>query len=181
MYDSLVASIKTEITIKGGGHCYFANSNFNCNFGESTCSPTPTITRAQQQDATLDYTKIWLRRFLKNDCAAGSNFQDSLAASNRITYRQSISIACGSVGINENNHSELFKLQPNPADDQLFVDSKNEISKIEIFDITGKRIQTLFANHKTHVIDVKDLSSGLYFLKVSGAEGKSQTVKWIKK
>ena len=181
MYDSLVASIKTEITIKGGGHCYFANSNFNCNFGESTCTPTPTITRAQQQDATLDYTKIWLRRFLKNDCAAGSSFQDSLALSNRILYRQSISIACGSVGINENTYDFLIKLQPNPADDQLNINSNKDIKTIEIVDITGKTIQTLPTINKSHVIDVKDLASGLYFLKITGVEGKAQTVKWIKR
>ncbi len=36
MYDSLLSNYKTEITILGGGHCYFANSNFNCSFGEGT-------------------------------------------------------------------------------------------------------------------------------------------------
>jgi len=181
MYDSLIASIKTEVTIKGGGHCFFANNNFNCSFGEGTCTPTPTITRPEQQDATLDYTKLWLRRFLKNDCNAGASFQDSLIASNRILHRQSISIACGSVGIQETSHEELIKLQPNPADDQLYVNCKKEIKTIEIIDITGKNIKALSTINKTHIIDVTDLSSGLYFLKVTGAEGKAQTVKWIKK
>jgi pimeloyl-ACP methyl ester carboxylesterase len=181
MYDSLIASIKTEITIKGGGHCYFANNNFNCSFGEGTCSPTPSISRTEQQDAALDYTKIWLRRFLKNDCSAGTAFQDSLAISNRILYRQSLSIACGSVGINESTYDVILKLQPNPADDQLFIDLNKEVKTIEILDLTGKIINTYANKNTSHLIDVKHLSSGMYFLKVVGAEGKAQTLKWIKK
>jgi hypothetical protein len=118
---------------------------------------------------------------LKNDCTAGSSFQDSLALSNRILYRQSISIACGSVGINENTYNFVIKLQPNPADDQLNINSNIDIKTIEILDITGKTIQTLPTINKTNFIDVKDLASGLYFLKITGVEGKAQTVKWIKK
>ncbi|MCC6281018.1 MAG: dienelactone hydrolase family protein, partial [Saprospiraceae bacterium] len=34
MYDSTAATYKTQLNIIGGGHCYFANSNFACTFGE---------------------------------------------------------------------------------------------------------------------------------------------------
>jgi len=89
MYDSLAAPCKTFINVKGGAHCEFANNNFNCNFGQSTCSPSPTITRAQQQDVTSDFLKLWLAYYLKNDCASRNIFNDSLVASSRITYQQS--------------------------------------------------------------------------------------------
>ncbi len=37
MYDSLASACKTWISITGGGHCYFANENFLCTFGEHLC------------------------------------------------------------------------------------------------------------------------------------------------
>ncbi len=92
MYDSLASACKTFISIKGGAHCEFANNNFNCSFGESTCSPSPTITRAQQQDATSDLLKLWLEYYLKDNCASWTVFNDSLAASPRITYMQNCAL-----------------------------------------------------------------------------------------
>ncbi len=85
MYDSLASACKAYVEIKGGGHCYFAESNFNCSFGEGTCSPNPTITRGQQEDAAQDYSLMWLNYYLKGDCAAWQNFNDSLNVSPRIT------------------------------------------------------------------------------------------------
>lgn len=88
MYDSLASGCKTFISIKGGAHCEFANSNFNCSFGQSTCTPTPTITRTQQQDAVSDLLKLWLEYYLKDNCNSWNIFNDSLAASPRITHQQ---------------------------------------------------------------------------------------------
>jgi len=93
MYDSLGAACKTFISIKGGAHCEFANFNFNCSFGQSTCTPTPTITRSQQQDASSDFLKLWLEYYLKDMCNSWNAFNDSLSVSPRITHNQSCTIA----------------------------------------------------------------------------------------
>jgi dienelactone hydrolase len=92
MYDSLGSICKTFISITGAAHCEFANNSFNCSFGESTCSPAPTITRTQQQDATSDFLKLWLQYYLKDDCNAWTTFNDSLSTSPRITHRQGCAI-----------------------------------------------------------------------------------------
>ena len=92
MYDSLASACKTFISIKGGAHCEFANNNFNCSFGQSTCTPTPTITRAQQQDAVSDLLKLWLGYYLKDNCNSWNVFNDSLAASPRIAHEQQCAI-----------------------------------------------------------------------------------------
>ncbi len=88
MYDSLASACKTFISVKGGAHCEFANNNFNCSFGQSTCTPTPTITRTQQQDAVSDLLKLWLEYYLKDNCNSWNIFNDSLAVSSRITNEQ---------------------------------------------------------------------------------------------
>lgn len=92
MYDSLASSCKTFISVIGGAHCEFANNNFNCSFGQSTCSPSPTITRAQQQDAVSDLLKLWLEYYLKDVCNSWDTFNDSLNLSPRITHNQSCGI-----------------------------------------------------------------------------------------
>lgn len=88
IYNSLSSDCKAFISIIGGGHCYFANSNFNCDFGESTSSTGISITRAEQHDVTFDFLNLWLDYTLKNGCADFNAFQDSLANSNRITKEQ---------------------------------------------------------------------------------------------
>lgn len=88
MYNNLASSCKTFINILGGGHCYYANTNFNCDFGESTSSTGISITRAQQQDITYDFVNLWLDYTLKGDCNAFNEFQDSLNTSVRISHLQ---------------------------------------------------------------------------------------------
>ena len=88
IYNSISADCKTYISIDGGGHCYFANPNFNCDFGESTSSTGISITRAEQHAVTFDFLNLWLDYTLKDDCSDFSIFQDSLIASNRISHNQ---------------------------------------------------------------------------------------------
>jgi dienelactone hydrolase len=89
IYNALISPYKTEITIIGAAHCEFANFNTSCSFGQSTCSPSPLITGAQQKDVLNDHMKLWLGYYLKGICANAIAFQDSLATSNRTTFRQS--------------------------------------------------------------------------------------------
>jgi len=91
MYNALGSLCKTMITIQGGGHCYFANYNLACSTGETFTSPQPTITRAQQHSVVNDFLLPYLNFILKGDQAQRQLFQDSLVASNRITYTQSCS------------------------------------------------------------------------------------------
>jgi pimeloyl-ACP methyl ester carboxylesterase len=88
MFDSLSSTCKTQINITNGGHCYFANENFLCDFGESSCNTSLNITRSEQQNITNDFLKIWLNFYLKSDQNSLSVFNDSLQASNKITYTQ---------------------------------------------------------------------------------------------
>jgi len=92
MYNNLASSCKTFINVLGGGHCYFANTNTNCDFGESTSSTGISITRLEQQDIAQDLTNLWLDYMLKGDCDAFDYFQDSLANSTRISHLQACTV-----------------------------------------------------------------------------------------
>ncbi len=91
MYDSTAALCKTYISFIGASHCQFANSNFNCNFGESTCSPGPTITRAVQHQRTFKYLVPWLNKYLKGACHPQSNIDSllNISTSSEIIWNQS--------------------------------------------------------------------------------------------
>lgn len=89
MHNALASACKTYISINNGSHCFFAQNNFNCNFGEGTCNPVPDIDRAAQQDAAADLFTLWFDHWLKGSCPAWEDLQDSLAVSPRITSQQS--------------------------------------------------------------------------------------------
>lgn len=93
MYDSLASACKTYLSITGAAHCEFANFNVNCSFGQSTCSPQPAISGAEQKDVTSDFTKLWFEYYLKDNCNAWNVFNDSLNSSSRVTGEQSCNIS----------------------------------------------------------------------------------------
>jgi dienelactone hydrolase len=76
IYNGLVSSCKTFVSIIGGAHCYYANTNFNCDFGEATTSTGISITRAQQQARTYSLLDPWLQYMLKDSCDAYTQFSN---------------------------------------------------------------------------------------------------------
>ena len=165
IYDSTAADYKTQVYISGGGHCYFADYSFNCAFGESSCSPIPTITRAEQQVATADFLKLWLAFYLKGNCSKGQEFQDSLSSSARITFRQSLAISCPT-SIQEASDSDKngFTIFPNPARDIItieFVLNRPSDVNIEIINALGQTV---------NVIEKKKLQSAKHEIKFSPKE-----------
>lgn len=165
MYDSLSASIRTQIYISGGGHCYFANSNFNCSFGESTCTPSPAISRSDQQTCTGDFLLLWLDYFLKGVCQDGTVFQDSLLNSNRITYRQSGSISC-TAALSE-DPVDRWMASPNPFRKRITISVGKEIlQEISIYNSFFERVNTQHFddNSSSASLDFSALPNGFYIL-----------------
>jgi hypothetical protein len=91
MYDAVPADCKAYVSLVGGGHCNFANYNFNCSFGQSTCGGGGSLGRTAQQALTHQYTLLWLDRYLKDDAAAGEAFEDLLTAGQGITSQAVLS------------------------------------------------------------------------------------------
>jgi pimeloyl-ACP methyl ester carboxylesterase len=114
MYQGLASSCKSYVSITGGAHCYFANSNFNCDFGESTSSQGISITRAQQQQKTFQILDPWLNYVLNTDCYALADFQASLI-NTAGTVNQT---TCAQPGINAliNFDNSQMMSTPTPGD-----------------------------------------------------------------
>jgi len=89
MYNALASSCKTRIGIVGGGHCYFADYNFNCSFGEGTTSPQPTISRDQQHEIVAQLLFPYLDFMLKGDAVAEQIYYQRLNSMNTIVFARS--------------------------------------------------------------------------------------------
>ncbi len=88
IYEALQSDTKTFIRIMGGGHCFFANSNFFCDLGESGTSGNITLTRQEQQEITAAFATPWLDYLFRNDCSAWQALQDSLDTSEQVEFLQ---------------------------------------------------------------------------------------------
>lgn len=88
MYNACGSKCKAMVTLTGASHCQFGESNFNCNFGEATCSPSPTISRSQQHTNQALYYITFLNKYLKGICSANSNFDGALQTGTGLTSFQ---------------------------------------------------------------------------------------------
>ncbi len=70
-------------------------------------------------------------------------------------------------------HTELstFKIYPNPASENLTIETVADLQSIEIFSITGKRIQSLSGSGMNKNMDVSGLNQGVYLLKFNTSNG----------
>lgn len=76
-----------------------------------------------------------------------------------------------------------FNLYPNPAKNKLFLTSKNTTGNltIEIFNIAGKLLSTQnVVIEKQTGIDVSQLASGIYFLRIEYGKRKTAIKKFVK-
>ena len=81
----------------------------------------------------------------------------------------------GGEGISELNSS--VDIYPNPAKDQLFIETATEIEEVSVYDIYGRE---QLAVRSQQSINVSELSDGVYFVKVK-SENNEIVKRFIKK
>lgn len=83
--------------------------------------------------------------------------------------------------IAEEQTTATYSVYPNPTKDKLVVSSSNqdEVMKVEVMDMNGKVLSTRELRSNS-VIDVSDISSGIYFLKIDSASNGATQIKFVK-
>ncbi len=67
---------------------------------------------------------------------------------------------------------ENISIFPIPANNFLKIESPNNIYNLEVFTITGKEILSQNINSQNTTLDIRTLSSGLYFIKIYTTSGE---------
>lgn len=130
MYNALASNCKTILHVTGGAHCYFANSNAACDFGESTASSGISISRLEQQQILYDFVTPWLDFTLKSSCGSLEEFQDSVAQSTRITFDQQCSIPSTTIDVTLTANSTSLTSNQSNATNYQWIDCHNGNSPI---------------------------------------------------
>ncbi|WP_415327450.1 T9SS type A sorting domain-containing protein [Chryseobacterium sp. MMS23-Vi53] len=102
-----------------------------------------------------------------HDNYSGSAYVDNIRINNEIT------LGTDEISAKENNIS----IYPNPTTEFVNIKSSKKIKNVEVFDISGRKINVKLDGDR---VDVRSLSAGSYLLNVE-TEGKNITEKFIKK
>jgi hypothetical protein len=168
MYDSLASRCKTYVSITGGSHCQFAGYNFNCSFGEGTCSPKPAISPLEQQTITFNLLVPWLNFYLKNDCSAGIQFQNLISAGKGISSKQNCKFLCDATNI-EAQSFESWSVYPNPffSATTFKTDKILKDATLTIYNIHGKQVLSI-KNISGQTIELQrdNLPGGVYLVRL---------------
>ena len=180
LYNGLTSACKTYINIIGASHCQMSNSNTLCSFGESTCTPAPTITRSVQHSKIFSYLLPWLNYQLKSDCSQGALFDSQIISDATITYQKNC-IQCNPLQTSElNSLDKEIVLFPNPANDFIYVKGIDQKEySFKILDTNSKIVLQLKITESQN-IDISKLSSGVYFYEVIDLNDNRSKGKFIK-
>ena len=83
------------------------------------------------------------------------------------------------LSVSDFDSQELLHVFPNPVKDVFTIETNIEISKIALFDIAGKQIDIKLAN--ANEVDISNLASGIYHIKIYDNYSRTTTRKIIKK
>jgi len=116
-------------------------------------------------DLTSESSNTQIESFTIKNGSTSSN--DKWAVEN-IIVQVSFTNLPSTLDVSSNlNQIELFKLYPNPANNQISFNINSV--KTEIFNITGKLVKSVSQTKNT--IDISTLNSGIYIVKVQSEEG----------
>ncbi|MDR0833877.1 MAG: C10 family peptidase [Candidatus Symbiothrix sp.] len=86
-----------------------------------------------------------------------------------------VTFKASSTGINNIQPQEKISIYPNPAKDEIFIQSETPIEKVEILDLSG---HPMISTNST-ILNVSPLPQGVYFVRIV-IDGQSVTKKVIK-
>lgn len=173
MYNALGSNCKVYVSITGASHCQFANNNFNCSFGELTCTPAPAISRATQHSIVNSLLIPWLKFELENDCTAGLAFELLVTNPSGFTAQKNCFI-CTVSGDEETDPFRELVVYPTVSKGQFQIKNVSlENVSITAASIDGRSMMVTkkVSGTSEATIELMDASAGLYLLKFTEPNG----------
>ncbi|MBS1534406.1 MAG: T9SS type A sorting domain-containing protein [Bacteroidetes bacterium] len=110
----------------------------------------------------------------------GWNQDGQLGNGSNTNANAPIPLSCSTLSINQSESSNQLTVFPNPFEDQIRIESAQNIISIQIFDINGREIFNSFHNEKSIQLNLKSFSSGIYLIRIT-SNNRSEIHKLIKK
>jgi len=89
-------------------------------------------------------------------------------------------VSCSVLSIDDFS-SENFTYYPNPVNNNILIlNSQSIIQNISVVSIIGQNVLKVSPNSSTHILQMENLKSGIYFVKVKTINGLEKTFKIIK-
>lgn len=83
-----------------------------------------------------------------------------------------MSVTAGTSSISDYEKNTTCTVFPNPANNQLTIDfGKQKMKEVAVIDIVGKEIKRIEINSSDYILDVSDLTKGVYLIKLTSDEG----------
>lgn len=118
--------------------------------------------------------------FLLNIAIEGSGTDNSFTESAMDIDYIRVYQASPSLGLDDKISTEKeLKVYPNPSNNMLTIKTNIDFTQAIMFDVTGKKIHTIYKKDSNNTYDISFLKKGLYFLKINSSQ-VSKTVKIIK-
>jgi hypothetical protein len=74
--------------------------------------------------------------------------------------------------------ADMIAVYPNPADDVLFIETAETVTRVEIYDLNGRLVRTVAGDARE--VSVRDLSAGTYVIRITTTNG-TITQRFVKK
>ncbi len=133
--------------------------------GSSDNCSTPILTLSQDT-----FTAVGTYQVTLTATDAAGNFDEAT---------ETVTVIDSTLGIDDQEISATFKIYPNPTSDELRIDASQQLERIELFSIMGKRI--LRINENVDTIDLSKYQSGFYLIKLKDVDGNTAVKRVIKK
>jgi len=141
-----------DIEVSTGG------SNFSYNIYRDGSKIASGIKEVYYTDSGFDSNKSH-KWEVKTVCSGGGESNPA-----------SVTKGC-TVGIDENENQEI-SIYPNPTSGEIKVQSsKFKVQSVEVFDVMGKKQKSRKAEEQNVLLDISDLSNGIYFVKITTESG----------
>ena len=95
---------------------------------------------------------------------------NNVSTVNGTTITKNVQLASSPEYIGDIINNNVISIYPNPISDKINIESTKKLKSIEIYDIAGKKIKSIVVNNYKHTIDVSDLHSGVYLIKLQMGE-----------
>lgn len=102
-------------------------------------------------------------------CIEVDDVVDATANWTNIDAGVSFSLDCGALSTNDFELSKNISFFPNPGKSHINLSTNENIEYVSIIDVSGKAIKRISSDYK--LIDISDLSNGIYFLSINTNNG----------